>query len=95
MKTASVATVSASIGPSIHKGETKVLNFNTENSKPLTLDGKTVEDVESFTYLGSIINEQRGSDADVKARSDKARAAFLQLKNNMKFKTTVCQLISK
>ncbi|VDP76777.1 unnamed protein product [Schistosoma mattheei] len=31
--------------------------------------------------MGSIIDEQGGSDADVKARTGKARAAFLQLKN--------------
>ncbi|VDP56926.1 unnamed protein product [Schistosoma margrebowiei] len=37
--------------------------------------------VEYFTYLGSIIDEQGGSDADVKARIGKARTAFLQLKN--------------
>ncbi|VDP27836.1 unnamed protein product [Schistosoma mattheei] len=40
-----------------------------------------MEDVESFTYLGSIIDEQGGSDAGVKARIGKARAAFLQLKD--------------
>ncbi|VDO88929.1 unnamed protein product [Schistosoma margrebowiei] len=40
-----------------------------------------MENVESFTYLGSIIDEQGGSDADVKARIGKARTAFLQLKN--------------
>ncbi|CAH8650448.1 unnamed protein product [Schistosoma curassoni] len=81
MKTASVAAVSASVGLSIHKGKTKVLKFKAENSNPITLDGETLEDVESFTYLGSIIDEQGGSDADVKARIGKARAAFLQLKN--------------
>ncbi|VDP18325.1 unnamed protein product [Schistosoma margrebowiei] len=81
IKTASVAAVSASIGLSIHKGKTKVLKFKAENSIPITLDGKTLEDVESFTYLGSIIDEQGGSDADVKARIGKARTAFLQLKN--------------
>ncbi|VDP23121.1 unnamed protein product [Schistosoma margrebowiei] len=51
------------------------------NTNPITLDGETLEDVESFTYLGSIINEQEGSDADVKARIGKARVAFPQLKN--------------
>ncbi|VDP35818.1 unnamed protein product [Schistosoma margrebowiei] len=42
-----------------------------------------MEDVESFTYLGSIIDEQggSGSGADVKTRIGKARVAFLQLKN--------------
>ncbi|VDO72071.1 unnamed protein product [Schistosoma margrebowiei] len=41
----------------------------------------TLKDVESFTYLGSVIDEQGGSDADVKARIGKARAAFPQLKS--------------
>ncbi|VDP65073.1 unnamed protein product [Schistosoma mattheei] len=81
MKTASVAAVSVSVGLSIHKGKTKVLKFKAENSNPITLDGETLEDVESFTYLGSIIDEQGGSDGDVKARIGKARVAFLQLKN--------------
>ncbi|VDP17105.1 unnamed protein product [Schistosoma margrebowiei] len=35
----------------------------------------------SITYLGNIIDEQGGSDADVKARIGKARAAYLRLKN--------------
>ncbi|VDO59429.1 unnamed protein product [Schistosoma margrebowiei] len=80
-KTTSVAAVSASVGLSIHKGKTKVLKFKAENSNPITLDGETLEEVESFTYLGNIINERGGSDADVKARIGKARTAFLQLKN--------------
>ncbi|VDP30683.1 unnamed protein product [Schistosoma margrebowiei] len=81
MKTASVAAVSASVGLNIHKGKTKVFKHNTAYSNPITLDGKPLKDVESFTYLGSIIDEQGGSDADVKARIGKARVAFLQLKN--------------
>ncbi|VDO90762.1 unnamed protein product [Schistosoma mattheei] len=75
------AAVSASVGLSIPKGKTKVLKFKAENINPITLDGETREDVESFTYLGSIIDEQGDSDADVKARIDKARTAFLQLKD--------------
>ncbi|VDP46786.1 unnamed protein product [Schistosoma margrebowiei] len=81
IKTASVVAVSASVGLSIHKGKTKVLKFNTEKSNPITLDGETLGDIESFTYLGSITDEQSGSGADVKARIGKARTAFLQLKN--------------
>ncbi|VDP67860.1 unnamed protein product [Schistosoma mattheei] len=65
IKKAGVAAVSESVGLNIHK----------EN--PITLDGKTLEDVESFTYLGSIIDEQGGSDADLKAKIGKAMAAFL------------------
>ncbi|VDP23314.1 unnamed protein product [Schistosoma margrebowiei] len=39
-----------------------------------------MEEVEAFTYLGSIIDEQGGSDAYVKATIGKVRAKFLQLK---------------
>ncbi|VDO60847.1 unnamed protein product [Schistosoma margrebowiei] len=51
IKTASVAAVFALVGLKIHKGKTKALKYNTENSNPITLDGETLEDVESFTYL--------------------------------------------
>ncbi|VDP31351.1 unnamed protein product [Schistosoma margrebowiei] len=81
MKTASVATVSAPVGLSKNKGKIKVLKFKAENNNPVTLDGETLEDEESFTYLGSIIDERRGSNSNVKARIGKARTAFLQLKN--------------
>ncbi|VDO69824.1 unnamed protein product [Schistosoma margrebowiei] len=80
-KTASVAAVSASVDLRIHKGKAKVLKFKAENSNPITLDGETLEDVGSFTYLGSIIDEQGGSDADLNARIGKARTTFLQLKH--------------
>ncbi|VDP76729.1 unnamed protein product [Schistosoma mattheei] len=80
-KTVSVAAISVSVGLNIHKGKTKVLKYNTENSNSVTLDGEALEDVESYTYLGSIIDEQGGSDADVRASISKASTAFLQLKN--------------
>ncbi|VDO65568.1 unnamed protein product [Schistosoma margrebowiei] len=77
IKTASEAPFSASVGFKIHKGKTKVLKFKAENSNPITLHAETLDDVGSFTHLGSIIDEQGGSDADVKARTGKARTAFL------------------
>ncbi|VDP61180.1 unnamed protein product [Schistosoma mattheei] len=80
-KAPSVAAVSSSVGLNIHKGKTKILKYNTENSNSITLDGEILEDLESFTYLGSIIDEQGGSDADVKAKISKARTAFIHLKN--------------
>ncbi|VDP57859.1 unnamed protein product [Schistosoma curassoni] len=96
IRTASVAAVSTPVGLNIHKGKTKVLKDNTGNTNPITLCDETLEEVESFTYLGSIIDEQGGSDADVKTRIGKARVAFLQLKyiwnskqlsTNIKFRT--------
>ncbi|VDP59445.1 unnamed protein product, partial [Schistosoma curassoni] len=80
-KTNSVATASAAIGLNIHKGKSKILRYNTECTNPITIDEEDLEDVKTFTNLGSIIDEQGGSDADVKVRIGKARAAYLQLKN--------------
>ncbi|VDO59773.1 unnamed protein product [Schistosoma margrebowiei] len=62
--------------------ETKTVSVpQSLHHNPITLDGKTLEDVESLTYLGSIIDEQGGSHADVNGRIGKARVAFPQLKN--------------
>ncbi|VDP18647.1 unnamed protein product [Schistosoma margrebowiei] len=76
-KTTSVAAVDLNI----HKGKSKILQYNTACTNPFTIDGEYLEDVKTFTYLGSIIDEQGGSDADVKARIGKARSAYLQLRN--------------
>ncbi|VDP37335.1 unnamed protein product [Schistosoma curassoni] len=80
-KTTSVAAASAAVGLNIHKGKSKILRYNTACTNPVTIDGEDSEDVKTFTYLGSIIGENGGSDADVKARIRRARAAYLQLKN--------------
>ncbi|VDP01775.1 unnamed protein product [Schistosoma margrebowiei] len=80
-KTNNVAAASAAVGLNIHKGKSKVRRYNTACTNLITIDGEDLEDVKTFTYLGSIIDEEGGSDADVKARIGKARAAYLQLRN--------------
>ncbi|VDP84426.1 unnamed protein product [Schistosoma mattheei] len=100
-KTTSVAAASAAVGLNKHKGKSKILRYNTAHTNPITIDGEDLEDVKTFTYLGSIIDEQGGSDRrcegadqqskssiftteehlELKARIDKARAAYLQLRN--------------
>ncbi|VDO88757.1 unnamed protein product, partial [Schistosoma curassoni] len=79
-KTNSVAAASVAVGLNIHKGKSKILRYNTACINPIKIDGDDLEDVKNFTYLGSIIDEHGGSDADVKAWIGKARAAYLQLK---------------
>ncbi|VDO87014.1 unnamed protein product [Schistosoma margrebowiei] len=80
-KTNSVAAASAAVGLNIHKWKSKILRYNTACANPIKIDGDVLEDVKTFTYLGSIIDVHGGSDADVKTRIDKARTAYLQLKN--------------
>lgn len=47
----------------------------------MKLGDNNLEEVETFTYLGSVINQQGETDADVKTRIGKARAALIALKN--------------
>ncbi|VDP31213.1 unnamed protein product [Schistosoma mattheei] len=80
-KTTSVAAASAAVGLNIRKGKSKILRYNTACTNRITIDGEDLEDVKTFTYLGSIIDEHGGSDTNVKVRIGKARAAYLQLNN--------------
>ncbi|VDO80583.1 unnamed protein product [Schistosoma margrebowiei] len=80
-KTTSVAALSSAVGLNIHKVKSKTLRYNTACTNPVTIDGEDLEDVKTFTYLNNIIDEHGRYDADVKARTGKARAAYLQLRN--------------
>ena len=62
----------------IHTGKTKLLRINTANDGPIMLGGSGLEEVEAFTYLGSIVNNHGGTDTDVKTYWQ--GIAFLQLK---------------
>lgn len=80
-KTSTIAENSARIGLKIHRGKSKVLKVNTSSTTPIILEDTALEEVENFTYLGSIVDKQGGTDADVRVRIGKARAAFQQIKN--------------
>jgi hypothetical protein len=53
----------------------------TEGSGPIILKATPLEEVNSYTYLGSIVNKEGGTDEDIKIRIQKARAAFNMLRN--------------
>jgi hypothetical protein len=61
--------------------KTKILRTNTTNRKPVKLWDEAIDEVEAFTYLGSVADKQRVTDADVKTRISRARTAFIQLRN--------------
>ena len=57
------------------------MKMNTTANAPVTVGGEPIREVESFVYLGSVVDQQGGTDRDVTARIGKARAAFVVLKN--------------
>ena len=80
-KTNIVAEHSARLKLNIHREKKKILKVNSTSTVSATLGVEAIEDVDHFTYLGSVVDKQGGTEADVKARIGKARVAFLNLKN--------------
>ncbi|XP_068713224.1 uncharacterized protein [Montipora foliosa] len=59
----------------------ELIKINTTINTPVTVSGEPIKEVESFVYLGSVVDRQGGTDRDVTARIGKARAAFVMLKS--------------
>ena len=79
-KTDDLNTISKSCGLNMHKIKTKVMkNKAAAGSDRILLEGIPLEEVDSFCYLGSMTDGKGGTEADIKARIAKARAAFNQL----------------
>ena len=80
-KTTLLAATSAGIGLQINQEKTELMKMNTTAQEPVTVGGQAIREVDSFVYLGSVVNKQGGTDRDVAARIGKARAAFIILRN--------------
>ena len=80
-KTTRLAETSAGTGLKINKRKTELMKINTTARAPVTVGGEPIREVESFVYLGSVVDKQGGTDRDVSSRIGKARAAFIMLKN--------------
>jgi len=50
------------VGLDAHKGKTKILNLNAASVEPVKLEENEIQEVEAFTYLGSIIDKHGGTD---------------------------------
>ena len=75
-KTTQLEKSAAKLGLSASKPKTKSMRMNVTNTTPLMLQTGDIEDVSSFTYLGSTVSTTGGTDDDVKARIGKARVVF-------------------
>ena len=70
---------SEAIGMKTSIKKTKLMRYNAKDQTPVSIDGKDVEDVDSFTYLGAIVNKTGGAEQDITARVGKARPSFNKL----------------
>ena len=65
-KTSALNTLSESVGLRIHPGKSKVLKIDAPQVEQVMIEGNRLEDVESFCYLGSIIDREGGTRAEIK-----------------------------
>ena len=75
-KTNKISEISGKVGLRINTQKTKILRINAATNDPIMLNEEELENVTTFEYLGSKIDESGGTDADVTARINKARSAF-------------------
>jgi hypothetical protein len=61
----------------INVKKTKALRVNTSKTDPFTLWGESIEDVDSFIYLGSTVAKDGGVVQDVSQRIWRANGAFV------------------
>ena len=61
-------TTAQRVGLKIHPGKTKVMRNNAIQQGEVRLDQSYIEEVEEFTYLGSVMNKTGGTDEDIAAR---------------------------
>ena len=85
-KTSRLEEVAAVTGLIINRDKTKMMRLRNKTTQPIKLSSGTVEEVESFTYLGSVVSIGGGTEEDIKARLGKARIAFRMLDNIWKSK---------
>ena len=64
----------------INPQKIKTMKINTTQADKVTIRDTEVENVEQFTYLGSISSTTGGTDEDIKAGKRKAQHAFAILK---------------
>lgn len=55
-----------------NKKKTELMKINTIANMPVTVDREPIKEVESFLYLGRVINREGCTDQDVTARICKA-----------------------
>ena len=80
-KTTLLETTSAGTGLRINGKKTELMKMNTTANAPATVGGEPIRKVESFVYLGSVVDQQGGTDRDITTSIGKARAAFVTLKS--------------
>ena len=70
----------AKVGLKINATKTKFMHIGTKRGNGVSVAGGRIEEVDEFTYLGSIVSKKGDADEDIQARIGKARQVFRMLR---------------
>ena len=78
-KTRRLSKFGQQIGEQINKRKSEIMTLNVNAPAPVLLDGQALPSTETFTYLGSVVRQDGGTNKDIQSRLSKARNAFRSL----------------
>jgi hypothetical protein len=78
-KTEALNITSKLVGLQINTKKTKIMAINNRCKPIIKIQNEEIENVEEFTYLGSIVDKNGGTEKDIKSRISKAQIAFQSL----------------
>jgi len=61
-KTSKLEAISSKLGLRINTDKAKIMRVNSKSNEHISIANRDIEDVTSFTYLGSVINITGGTD---------------------------------
>lgn len=79
-KSDTLSQTAIKLGLSPNTAKTQVIKIHTQTINPILMNGTALEEVEAFTYLGSVVDTTGGTDDDIRSRINKARVVFNMLR---------------
>ena len=75
-KTSQLKDISERVGLFINTNKTKTMKININDNATVNLENESLEEVDNFTYLGSVVSKNGGTEEDINERLKKARASY-------------------
>ena len=80
----------AKVGLKSNAVKTKLMRIGTKRDDGVSVVGGRIEEVDEFTYLGSIVSKKGSPNGDIQVRIGKARQAFRRGSRILKWGVNFC-----
>ena len=79
-KTDRLSYFASQIGLELNAKKTQEMRLNTTSNLRLEAEGTEIQQVDKFTYLGTVVSTEDSTKKDIKSRLAKAKSAFQRLR---------------